>query len=511
VNRLKWFYLKLILMVTLLISCVFTLPAVVEPLSSLQTLSPSSTFTPVPTTITPTITASIPPPINQTPTAFIPTQPPPNKILIPIMPAREVEIFIILTPNRKTIVMAEPAHDSKDYRWILSRGEQVILDTIENEQILETPSIELSRGNVPLSQIKTKSSCKLELFNHIEEFWVQISEVTVYFFRDSSEFKGWDQDRGHDDEAASSFPDQSTPPPAEPIHPRFPNLYPPPPEMGSEFILFSADNTLYMLDPYSGSTHMLVDSLGEVTNSIVVDPIKNMIYLNTWPGWNQLIRVSIDSPMNIDYQQGPLEGGQGMAIDFQARKIFMGIYYEGVFVRDLDNNSGWNQIVQSQQLGILLGQRGQLQVDPLQQHVYFRTAFNGDCGQCRWIYRVNYDGSNLVPIVKANGGDALELDIYDGKMYYTDYPGESTIKKANLDGTDVETILSIDDPAIYLRQIVIDTEAGNLYSSFGNLDNVYARYIGRSDLDGGNFVIIYNSDDHPEIGYGSIAFYRRKW
>jgi hypothetical protein len=123
---------------------------------------------------------------------------------------------------------------------------------------------------------------------------------------------------------------------------------------------------------------------------------------------------------------------------------------------------------------------------------------------------VNYDGSNLVPIIKANGGDALALDLYEGKMYYTDYPGESTVKRANLDGTEVETILSFDEPAIYLRQIVVDAEVGVLYFSFENLDNIHARYIGRSWLDGTNFTIIYSTDNHPETGYGAIAFYRRR-
>ena len=82
------------------------------------------------------------------------------------------------------------------------------------------------------------------------------------------------------------------------------------------------------------------------------------------------------------------------------------------------------------------------QIDSANHHIYFRTAFNGDCGLCRYIWRVNFDGTNLTKIIPANGGDALALDLTEHKMYFSDVPGNYTVKRANSDGSGLETILT---------------------------------------------------------------------
>ena len=57
----------------------------------------------------------------------------------------------------------------------------------------------------------------------------------------------------------------------------------------------------------------------------------------------------------------------------------------------------------------MYGQRGQLHIYPVNRHIYFRSAFNGD-GLCRYIWRVGFDGQGLVKTIQANGGNSLGLD-----------------------------------------------------------------------------------------------------
>ena len=151
----------------------------------------------------------------------------------------------------------------------------------------------------------------------------------------------------------------------------------------------------------------------------------------------------------------------------------------------------WSQIVNSQEISPLLGQRGQLQVDPVHQHVYFRTAYNGDCGECRWIYRVDYDGKNLTKIIQANGGDGLVLDLKSSKIYFSDIPDKKTIKRANLDGSNVETILTLPEGYIFSRSMALDEDTGKIFIYiYEDETNIGKQAIARFNLDGSGFEII---------------------
>ncbi len=189
-----------------------------------------------------------------------------------------------------------------------------------------------------------------------------------------------------------------------------------------------------------------------------------------------------------------------MGIDFQENRIFLGLYYNGLFTRTMDNDN-WIQIVSPQDIAPLLGQRGELKLDPTRKHVYFRTAFNGNCDACRWIYRVDYDGRNLTKIVQANGGDALALDLENNKLYYTDTPGNCTIKRANLDGSNVESLLTISDKKYnHCWRMEIDRQAGKLYLSMEDEDYANHQTIARVNLDGSGFEILYQAtyDNDPQ-------------
>jgi hypothetical protein len=158
---------------------------------------------------------------------------------------------------------------------------------------------------------------------------------------------------------------------------------------------------------------------------------------------------------------------------------------------DLNRPGNWTRLVDPGALSPMIGQRGQLQVDPANRHIYFRTAFNGDCGECRYIWRVNYDGSNLIKIIKANGGDALALDLSARKMYFSDVPVNRVIKRANLDGSGVETILTLSAPYDFCRTLAIDLPNQKIYLSLLSDSNSTWRAIARANLDGSNFEILY--------------------
>lgn len=251
------------------------------------------------------------------------------------------------------------------------------------------------------------------------------------------------------------------------------------------------NQSLYSMEPDGSHPRLLFSNIRADSVHLTFDPFTKTVLVNSWAQPQQILKVEADSPQAFEYLDGPSQGGQGLAVDASAGKIFVGIYYAGLFVKDFHGQGEWSQIVYSQEITPLLGQRGQLQVDPVHQHVYFRTAFNGDCGECRWIYRVDYDGKNLTKIIRANAGDALVLDLKSSKIYFSDIPAENTIKRANLDGSNVETILTLPEGYIFSQSIALDESTGKIFIYlFEDERNIGKQAIARFNLDGSEFEII---------------------
>jgi hypothetical protein len=209
------------------------------------------------------------------------------------------------------------------------------------------------------------------------------------------------------------------------------------------------------------------------------------------------------------FSDGPGYGGQGLAIDPTGNKMYLGLYYQGVYARNVNTASNWIRLVDSASLYPLLGQRGQLQIDSVNRHIYFRTAYNGDCGLCRYIWRVNFDGTNLIKIIPANGGDALALDLTEQKMYFSDVPGNYTVKRANLDGSGLETVLTIPAPYRFCRSLVLDVARKKMYLSLYDEGNSYkGRAIARANMDGSGFEILsqISGNTASEVNGGIALF-----
>ena len=98
------------------------------------------------------------------------------------------------------------------------------------------------------------------------------------------------------------------------------------------------------------------------------------------------------------------------------------------------------------------------------------------------IRRANLDGSNLETLLTASdlgGVQEIALDVAGGKMYWTVRGPDTRIQRANLDGSELEVLVSsgLSD----LHGIALDVDAGKMYWT-----DMGSEKIQRADLDGSN-------------------------
>ena len=96
-------------------------------------------------------------------------------------------------------------------------------------------------------------------------------------------------------------------------------------------------------------------------------------------------------------------------------------------------------------------------VDPTSHKVYWTDANSK-------ISRANYDGTNQELLVGTagplgTGAAGIDLDLSAGKMYLA-YPNSHTITRRNLDGTNVETLLTLGETE---RPFGMELYAGRMY------------------------------------------------
>ena len=108
------------------------------------------------------------------------------------------------------------------------------------------------------------------------------------------------------------------------------------------------------------------------------------------------------------------------------------------------------------------------------------------------IQRANLDGTNIQDIVTRGleTPESIALDIAGGKMYWTDTAADK-IQRANLDGTNVEDIRIIGVAAP--EDIALDLAGGKIYWSDNGTDKIR-----RANLDGTNPEDLVTGVDYPE-------------
>jgi len=111
------------------------------------------------------------------------------------------------------------------------------------------------------------------------------------------------------------------------------------------------------------------------------------------------------------------------------------------------------------------------------------------------IQRANVDGTDVEDLVTAADGlddpRGLALDLDAGKMYWVDI-GTDKIQRANLDGSNVEDLVTSADGVFPGPGIVLDLTADKVYWT-----DPGAQEIQRADLDGSNVETVFGVSGLP--------------
>ena len=101
------------------------------------------------------------------------------------------------------------------------------------------------------------------------------------------------------------------------------------------------------------------------------------------------------------------------------------------------------------------------------------------------IQRMNLDGTNIEDIITIERGilGGIALDVAGSKMYWTDWGFPSGIQCANLDGSNAQTLVNIDDDP---WDIALDVAEGKVYWTVDRIGEDGQGKIQRANLDGTN-------------------------
>ena len=119
-------------------------------------------------------------------------------------------------------------------------------------------------------------------------------------------------------------------------------------------------------------------------------------------------------------------------------------------------------------------------------HIYWMDGYYGGP-----VSRMNLDGTGVVGLYNTPGiGNGVAVDPRGSKLYWSEYgnsPGQDAVRRANLDGSNVETLLTSIDGLATPQHIAVDPAAGKLY--WADLDATVK--VGRSNLDGSGVEALY--------------------
>ena len=274
-------------------------------------------------------------------------------------------------------------------------------------------------------------------------------------------------------------------------------------------LFFCAANKLYRMNLDGSAMTVLCSGLSKPEH-LFVDSAHNKLMIDTWYSGSPILGYNMlqGGSATLLYNGPGMSGAQGFAYDPDASTIFMSLYYNGIYKLDLQSTQGWQLLGPSSALSPMIGANGQMVLDPAHQQIFFRAAYNGTCDQCRWIWRVNYDGTGLAQVIQANMGLGLAIDPSAGHLYFSDEPGDGPVKRCNLNGTEVQTLLTVPAPYNVVMQIVLDLSAGKMYMYLANptSSNWQERAIARASLDGSGFEILKEFNSGGANGWGLALF-----
>jgi DNA-binding beta-propeller fold protein YncE len=238
---------------------------------------------------------------------------------------------------------------------------------------------------------------------------------------------------------------------------------------------------LFRANTDGSCVHDLLANVFSSADRVAVDPSTGVVYWTNHASWIRIQRSDLSSgdvEAILSYPQVGIDNTEGFAIDSVHGKVYWTVrvsdgQYDTVIRRaNLDGTNVETLYGDSSSI------RG-LGVDGVGGKLYWGQLSD------RTLYRGGLDASNPEPLVSFDGTDnypngGIALDLAAGKMYFivgsnspsTTPPG---IRRANLDGSTLETVTSGND----VRGVAVDPADGKLYWS------EYQEAF-RSDLDGSN-------------------------
>ncbi len=219
---------------------------------------------------------------------------------------------------------------------------------------------------------------------------------------------------------------------------------------------------------------------------IVVDGISGKMYFGASDGL--LRRANLDGTgLEVLLNNTPV--GDPFALDLTSGTV----YFTGSnLVRINLDSSGRENLFNPPLNTFVLG----IALDLATSKIYF--ALNGLEDR---IMRANIDGSDVETLLSFGQTSAdifdIKLDVMGGKMYWTDRLG---IRRANLDGTDLETVFDNVDA----RRLALDLPNGKIY--WGSTNFMSDQGIFRANIDGNmpELVLSHDGDVHG-LDFGPSA------
>ena len=258
----------------------------------------------------------------------------------------------------------------------------------------------------------------------------------------------------------------------------------------------SADaGIIYRANLDGSNVETLITRSDEEFFFLALDVARGQIY---WTAWiddpdlgeaNIIYRANLDGS-NVETLITSSEPVGGLTLDVAGGQMYWtsiepeGFSEEGIIYRaNLDGSNVETLITRSSE-GLL-----DLALDVAGGQIYW-TAFTAIDLDAGIIYRANLDGSNVETLIdEQNLPFFLALDVAGGQIYWTAFtaidpegvPEESIIYRANLDGSNVETLITSSEP---VGSLTLDVAGGQMYWTAIGFSEEGIIY--RANLDGSN-------------------------
>ena len=222
-----------------------------------------------------------------------------------------------------------------------------------------------------------------------------------------------------------------------------------------------------------GSNVETLHSQQNYPQSITLDMATGKIYFNDL---TTIYRSSFDGSnveMLVTREEDFL---QSIALDTTAGKIYWG-QGSGKIKRANLNGTNVETIITNPDYADEINYRvADVALDVEAGKIYW-TEFDSSPGSGK-IKRANLNGTTIETLIEASRPEGFALDVEGGKIYWVEDP-LIFIRRADLNGTNIEVILTDDQ---YIGDIALDVEAGKIYWTLNSLTDDPVDKIKRADL-----------------------------